>query len=256
MPSPFPGMDPYLESWIWGDFHRTMITALRAQLNAKMPRRYVANTELYVWRVDPTEQERLVIDGPDVHVADQKPSANFGTATASLPAPITTVFSGIERKQHYVRIVDAAQRRIVTVVELLSPSNKSTHERGDAYRFKRNEYMANGVNFIEIDFLRAGLRPALGDPAPPISDYYVLVSRSENFPKLDIWPISIRDALPRIPVPLDAGEPEVILDLRSAFDRVYEEARYGEQLDYTAPPILALREPDASWARDLLASRL
>jgi hypothetical protein len=101
MPSPFPGMDPYLESWIWGDFHRTMITALRAQLNAKVPRRYVANTELYVWREDPTEQERLILGGPDVHVADQKPSEKSGTAVASARAPITTVLPGVERKQRY-----------------------------------------------------------------------------------------------------------------------------------------------------------
>jgi hypothetical protein len=256
MPSPFPGMDPYLESWVWGDFHRTMITALRAQLNTKVPRRYVANTELYVWREDPTEHERLILGGPDVHRADQKPSTKPETAGASLLPPITTVYSGVERKQHYVRIVDAAQRRIVTVLELLSPSNKSAHERGDAYRFKRDEYMASGVNFIEIDLLRAGLRPPLGDPPPPINDYYVLVSRSEDGPRLGIWPISLRDALPLIPVPLDAGEADVQLDLRAALDRVYDEARYGEQLDYSSPPALALREPDASWARELLAARL
>jgi hypothetical protein len=142
------------------------------------------------------------------------------------------------------------------VLELLSPSNKTAHDRGEAYRFKRDEYMVSEVNFVEIDLLRKGVRPPLGDPTPPISDYYVLVSRSEDRPKLGIWPISIRDVLPPIPIPLDAGEPEVLLDLRAALDRVYEEARYGEQLDYTVPPALALREPDASWARDLLASRV
>ena len=256
MSSPFPGMDPYLESWIWGDFHSSMIGALRAQLNAKVPRRYVANTELYVWREDPAVQERLVLGGPDVHLADQKPSEKPGAAVAVARAPITTVLPSVERKQRYLHIVDAAQRRIVTVLELLSPSNKTAHDRGEAYRFKRDEYLVSEINFVEIDLLRKGVRPPLGDPPPPLSDYYVLVSRSEDRPKLGIWPISIRDKLPLIPVPLDAGEPEVLLDLRAAIDRVYEEARYGEQLVYAAPPALPLREPDGSWARDLLASRV
>ncbi len=181
--------------------------------------------------------------------------AGAATALAVVPAPITTTLPGVERKQRYLRIVDAAERRIVTVVEILSPSNKTAHEKGEAYRFKREEYIATGVNLLEIDLLRSGVRPPLGDPAPPISDYYVLVSRAAEQPLLRIWPISVRDPLPPIPVPLDPGEPEPPLDLRAAMDRVYEEYRYGEQFDYSKPPAPPLREPDASWARDLLASR-
>ena len=194
--------------------------------------------------------------GPDVYVADQRPTAGIATAAAVAQAPITTTLPGVERKQRYLRIVDGVERRIVTVVEVLSPSNKTTGAKGDAYRFKREEYLASGINLVEIDLLRSGIRPPLGDPAPPVSDYYLLVSRAAERPKLGIWPISVRDPLPPVPVPLDAGEPEPPLDVRASVDRVYEEGRYGEQLDYTKPPTPALREPDASWARDLLASRL
>src|SRR5437879_1143854 len=142
MPSPFPGMDPYLESWIWSDFHATMITALRAQLNAMLPKRYVAATELYIWLEDPPERE--ILGGPDFHLAEQLPATGPGSAVATVPAPVTTVLPGVERKQRYLRIVDAGQRRIVTVVELLSPSNKTAHDQGEAYRFKRGEYIASG----------------------------------------------------------------------------------------------------------------
>jgi len=72
---------------------------------------------------------------------------------------------------------------------------------------------------------------------------------------LGIWPFSVRERFPVVPVPLDPGEPEVLLDLKVAFDRVYEEARYEEQLNYLKPPNPPLREPDATWARELLATR-
>lgn len=257
MPSPFPGMDPYLESWIWADFHSTLMAALRAQLNAKLPARYIANTELFVWREEsPPEPQRRVLAGPDVYVADQRPAAGAATAVAVAQAPVTTTLPGVERKQRYVRIVDSIERRIVTVVEVLSPSNKTAGVQGDAYRYKREEYIASGINLVEIDLLRSGIRPPLGDPSPPVGDYYILVSRAAERPNMGIWPVSVRDSLPPIPVPLDPDVPEPLVDVRAAMDRVYDEGRYTEQLDYTKPPTPALREPDASWARDLLASRL
>ena len=256
MPSPFPGMDPYLESWIWGDFHANVITAIGAQLNAKLPRRYIANTELFVWREEaPPEPRRGVLAGPDVYVADQRPAAGGASAAAVVQSPVTTTLPGVERKQRYLRIVDGIARRIVTVVEVLSPSNKTTGDKGDAYRFKREEYFAAGINLVEIDLLRSGVRPPLGDPAPPVGDYYLLVSRAAEQPLLRIWPVSVREPLTSVPVPLDPGVPEPLLDVRAAMDRVYDEHRYAEQLDYTRPPAPPLREPDASWARELLASR-
>jgi hypothetical protein len=162
------------------------------------------------------------------------------------------VLPGVERKQRYLRVVDSLERRIVTVLELLSPSNKTANESGEAYRYKRSEYIGSGVNLVEIDLLRSGFRPPLGDPAPPVSDYYVLVSRASERPRVGIWPISVRDPLPQVPLPLDPGEPEVMLDLRAALDRVYDEGRYGQQLVYAQPPTPPLREPDATWARELL----
>ncbi len=256
MPSPFPGMDPYLESWIWASFHSSMISALHAQLNAKLPRRYIANTELFVWREELPERERRVMVGPDILVSDQRPAAGTATTGAVVQAPITTTLPGVERKQRYVRVVDTVARRVVAVVEILSPSNKTAGDKGEAYRFKREEYIAAGVNLVEIDLLRSGVRPPLGDPAPPISDYYVLVSRAAEQPLLRIWPISVLDPLPPLPVPLDPDVSEPLLDLRASLDRVYDEGRYGEQLDYSQPPTPPLREPDASWARNLLAARL
>ena len=252
MPSPFPGMDPYIESWIWGDFHTSLVPVIRDQLNPHLPKRFVASIELYVWRVDDTE--RLLIGGPDVFVADRDPSlAAGGVATAT--APVNTILPGVVRKQRYIKIIDSQQRRIVTVIELLSPSNKTAGDDGRAYRLKREEYLSSGISLVEIDLLRSGQRPPLGDPAPPIADYYILVHRGWEPNRLGIWPVSVRDPFPKVPIPLDPAVPDSVLDLRPCIDHVYDFGRYAEQLDYTKPPTPPLREPDATWARELLAQR-
>jgi len=258
MPSPFPGMDPYIEGWIWGDFHLSFITALRAQLNAKLPNRYIANTELYIWREDPSDKDRLSISGPDAFVADRFDSDRTAASSpvATLTPPVMTVHRRMETKHRYLRIVDSEERRVVTVIEVLSPASKNSGSTGQAYRVKREEYIASGLNLFEIDFLRAGIRPPLGDPSPPVADFYVLVNRASDRPRLGIWPISVRDKLPPVPVPIDEGVPDLTLELRPAFDRVYDEGRYADQLNYSVAPQFPLREPDATWARELLANRI
>ncbi len=141
----------------------------------------------------------------------------------------------------------------MTVIEILSPGNKTAGDEGNMYRLKREEYLANNISFVEIDLLRYGFRPPLGDPIPPISDYYVMVHRGWEKDRLGIWPLSIRDTLPPIPVPLDPDVADVVLDLRVCIDQVYDGGRYAEQLDYSKPPARPLREPDATWAHELLS---
>ena len=184
MPTPFPGMDPYIESWIWGSFHSNLITAIYDRLNPRLPKRFIASTELFVWRVD--NSERLLVGGPDVFVSDRDPVPGSG-GVATLAAPINTVLPGVVRKQRYVKIIDSEERRVVAVIEILSPSNKTGGEDGQMYRLKREEYLASGISLVEIDLLRAGQRPPLGDPAPPISDYYVLVHRGWERSRIGIW---------------------------------------------------------------------
>ena len=253
MPSPFPGMDPYIESWIWGDFRGSLCQAIRDRLNARLPKRYIASTLLYVWRVD--NAERLLIGGPDVFLSDRDPTSTGGSV-ATIAAPIYTTLPGIERKQRYIKIVDSEERRVVTVIEILSPSNKSSSDDGQAYRLKREEYIADGISLVEIDLLRSGQRPPLGDPAPPISDYYILVHRGWEKNRMGIWPVSVREQLPRVPIPLDPDVPDATLELHACVGQVYDSGRYSEQLDYSKSPKPPLREPDATWARELLTNRI
>lgn len=260
MPSPFPGMDPYIEDpYFWSDFHGNFMGAIRAALNAVLPSRYIASTERHVWVRQVDTQKVRSLGDPDVQVADKGRSTQRGTAVATAPAPPALapvlILLPLARQQgsRFVRIVDRRYRRIVTAVEVLSPSNKVAGEDGDVYRHKRNEYLGSRVNLVEIDFLRTGQRPALGAPPPKPSDYYVLVSRATAFPEVAFWPLSVRDPLPPLAIPLDPDVSDVALDLRACLDRAYEEGRYATDIDYSQPPIPPLNEGDAAWARELLA---
>jgi len=150
VPSPFPGMDPYIESWIYPSFHAGLITAIYDRLNPRLPKRFIASMELFVWRVDNTE--RLLIGAPDIFVADREPTPSGG-GLATIVAPVNTILPGIIRKQRYIKIVDSEERRIVTVIEVLSPSNKTGSEDGQAYRLKREESLTPGrleSNFLSV----------------------------------------------------------------------------------------------------------
>lgn len=255
MPSPFPGMDPYLEEPSLGpDFHLGMIAAMRAALNAQLPPRYAAYADRYVWLHEPDADTRLRHGKPDVYVTDRAETMAEGNPVGTLAAPAVVTLPAVRREgNRYLRIIDRQSRRVVTVIELLSPSNKEPGEDREAYLAKRNEYLATGTNLVEMDLLRQGIRLPMGEPGPPPADYYVLVSPAAAFPQAGVWPFAVRDPLPAVPIPLDAGETPLLLALKPCFDRAYEEAPYQRELDYNAPPQPPLPEPDAAWARELLA---
>lgn len=254
MPSPFPGMDPYIEGWIWPSFHAGLIVQLHDQLNPRLPKKYIATIENFVRRIDLTSDDRALME-PDLYVADRLPNPS-AAGVATLTAPHMSVLPGTVYKQRYLKIVDHRARRIVTIIELLSPSNKSTGDDGVAYRHKREEYIGSSINLVEIDLLRRGQRPPLGEPAPPPSDYLISVQRGEHRGRFGNWPFSVREALPPVPVPLDPNVEDLILDLKSCVDHVYDAGRFEDQLEYDRPPEHPLKEPDAAWAKELLAAKL
>jgi hypothetical protein len=256
MPSPFPGMNPYLEHpEDWPDFHGAFLFALRAAINAVLPDRYVALVDRHVWLHDPDSEERLLLGIPDVTTVNEG-GANEGTTAAVLEvAPITVTLPAVPHKGNlYIRLIDRAERKVVTVVELLSPSNKRAGRDRQAYLAKRDEYLASGTNLVEIDFLRAGQRMPLGEPPLAETDYYLFVSRAASYPKAGLWPFSVRDPMPPLLVPLLPGDVTPKIELKPCIDRAYDEGRYDKELDYLQSPVPPLREPDATWARELLAN--
>ena len=98
-----------------------------------------------------------------------------------------------------VEVLETGTLELVTAIEILSPVNKQAgRESHDEYLRKRRELLRSSVHLIEIDLLRQGRRPPLGRPAPA-APYYVVLSRGDRRPYVDVWPIQLCDKLPRFP---------------------------------------------------------
>jgi uncharacterized protein DUF4058 len=257
MPSPFPGMDPYLEEPdIWPEFRGSLLMCIRTELNRSLPKPYVARWDRYVWVDDPEAESLGPLGQPDTFVTDTSQVNREKTAgVATLAAPATTLLPAVDPKgKPFLKIIDAKDRRVVTVVEMLSPANKTVGKDGEAYLTKRHEYLRSHTNLVEIDLLRRGRRPPVERPLPP-ADYYIIVCRGVDFPQAGLWPLSVRDRLPTIPIPLDPGVEPVRLELEPCVQRVYDEARFDEDVNYDEPPTVPLAESDATWAKELIRSR-
>ena len=261
MPSPFPGMDPYLESPShWGSFHQWLTTAIAAHLNRSLPSGYVAELDQYVWLANEPGGERDLLGRPDAFVTPRpdRPEAEEGGVAVAVevvaePTLQTTLPKFKKRKQGFVKITTADGAEVLAVVELLSPSNKSTDRA--AYLAKRNEYLAAGVNLLEIDLLRAGDRLPVGKPQPPATDYYIVLCRADSPGRASVWAFGVREPVPVVPLPFKAGVAPAVLDLRACLDRAYDDGRYRDKLRYARPTDPPLRKDDAEWAgRSVLAS--
>jgi hypothetical protein len=257
MASPFPGMDPYLEGEMWQEFHTTFATTIRAQLKPQLTPKYVAlMAKRYVLEYPVLDivatSSRSVY--PDIHVVKRSSSqAALAAVPGQATAPTLELPSYLEVPQLSVEVREVADRRLVTVIEVLSPANK-VGEGVREYQERRTALLRSYVHLVEIDFLRGGARIPLHG-APPPAPYYVYLSRSERRPYTQIWPIQLRDRLPTVPVPLDAPDPDALLDLQAAIEACYALVEYETLLLYDDPvPGPALPPEDAAWVASRLAA--
>jgi hypothetical protein len=249
MPSPFPGMNPYLEqNDTWEDFHQEFLSRARAHLAARVEPDYFVKVEVRLYIHELSAEQRRYFGRADSAVTAKHEHAQTA-AVADLGAPVTLTMPAVETvRESWLEIRDRRDRRVVTVIELLSPANKERAEHREAYLAKRNVILASPTHLVEIDLRRGGERPAL--PQLPPCDYYVLISRDESRPEMGFWPISLRERLPTVPVPL-GGPHSVDLDLQAVLDEAYDAAHYGNYIyaDQPPPPLSA---DEAAWARPFL----
>jgi len=263
MPSPFPGMDPYLESPLhWRDVHHRLAAEISRRLSPRLSPRYVARLETRLVALSPDEEEISVLV-PDVEVTQTQlrelaiATYEVDTDVADAIPPPPLVLRAITPEQIElitVEIRDAAQGRLVTAIEILSPVNKRPGQGLEEYRAKREMVLSAHAHLLEIDLLRKGTRPPrlIGLPQ---SDYLIFLTRAERRNVTETWPVGVRDPLPVVPVPLLPGDDDVPLDLGHALRTIYDEARYDLSIDYGEVPVPPLPENDAAWARELLEQR-
>jgi hypothetical protein len=264
MPSPFPGMDPFIEACnLWRDFHSSLIREIQRALGALLPPNYVARVgqRSYIALVEPAEEAERHFE-PDVSFTGlrrqrksrQKASAPPSALAIADEKPVTLrAFIEEEFTERFIDIFELEpQRRLVTSIEVLSPSNKKRRSVGRRkYLRKRQALLLGRADLVEIDLLRGGERMPMLDPLPA-SPYYGLVARKETAPACRVWSASFDRPLPTIPVPLSDPDPDVRLALQPLVDGIYASNRYAVDIDYTRPLTPPLTAEQAAWLRRLL----
>ena len=269
MPSPFLGMDPFLEDpEIWPSFHHRLADEIADQLSPQLGPRYYVDVEVR------TTFQEIEIGGaprrrqgrtirPDVSVMEPfsaviETTVRAASAAAIVSAPVLRMApEADETSTRVVRVYESESGQLVTSLELLSPFNKRSGEGLEQYRIKRGNLLRAEVHLIEIDLLRGGIHPASEVNYPPLeADYFLFVNRAGARRISEIWPVALNERLPVIPVPLLEPDPDVPLDVNGAIHAVYHRARYEWRIKYQRPvPPPELRPAMVEWVRGVLAGR-
>ncbi len=255
MPSPFPGMNPYLEApQGWPGVHHWLITELARVLGRSLPAHYYVAVEERVYEV--SDAGSTLIGIPDQAIARQTTATRLSItptgATATLSQPTTVILPMlISCKEGYLEVRKAATHQVVTVIEVLSPTNKQGEGR-IKYEAKRQQVLASQSHLVEIDLLRQGQAMAFSSRATP-TDYRILVSRSQQRPQADLYGFQLQDEIPTFALPLQGDDAELAIDLKELLDNLYDFGRYALQVNYSqAPPAPTLSSEDAAWCDRLL----
>lgn len=173
----------------------------------------------------------------------------------SLDEPWIVQVSPLELAETYLEIRHPSGHQVLTVIELLSPTNKRPGAGREQYLRKQAEVLASRASLVEVDLLRAG-EPTVACPVErlPVAPYRVVVTRGWDRERREVYPAQLRDRLPRFAVPLREDLDDVALDLPALLAQAYENAGYADRLDYETDPIPPLAPEELAWARGRVAA--
>lgn len=252
MQSPFPGMDPYLEDpAFWPDFHIEFTVALRDTLRRGLPPHYEARLNEQINLVDVSEaSHKLIKPGVAVLRAGHETAPSFAMQPSPVPMTVPLLIEEEEYREVWIEIRYRPEHSLVTVLEVVSPTNKSHFERAQ-YLAKRRAILRQNVHFVEIDLLVGGQRMSPPTDVPP-SDYLVMVARGDKRSKCEVYPTSVRQSLPTVAVPLKPPDADVLVNLQEAFCTSFEHGAYGSSIDYSRPPTVPFAQAELDWIRHIL----
>jgi hypothetical protein len=214
-------MDPYLEDEkIWPAFHHQLVSCLYQILLPGLIDRYRARV------------------GQRHYVTEQ------------------ALFTSVIREEHVEEFIEIRQRsdgKLVTLVDLVSPTNKTTGAGREAYLKKRNECKSGGTSLVEIDLVLQG-QPMLdySREGLPDWDYAVTVTRSTQPERYEIYTATLQKRLPRFRLPLAADDRDTVLDLHAAFTRCYDQGNFAAKINYQRDPATRVTDETRKWLGDLL----
>lgn len=258
MPSPFPGMNPYLENPVlWSGLHKRLIVGIANFLSPQLRPKYIVNIAERVYQT--SQEDSLLVDISDVagessQMATSPEPMNIAVDTLTVK-PVTVKVPVPETvRESYLQVREVATREVVTVIEVLSPKNKCAGEGRRAYEKKRLRVLGSFTNLVEIDLLRDG-KAMLVFGNNIQSDYRILVSRGEYRPKADLYTFNLPDVIPEFPLPLREEDVEPIVNLQTLLTELYERASYDLVIDYSIEPVPPLPSADAAWADKFLREK-
>ncbi|MEM9161545.1 MAG: DUF4058 family protein [Cyanobacteria bacterium P01_F01_bin.4] len=261
MPSPFPGMDPFIEQPnYWSSFHSRLIVAIANAIEADLSDQYYVEVEVRSYLNE--GDENLLVGIPDAVVfsaqeplTDVSPLSAPGVGAAVLPKPQRVNIPMPEMvNERYLEVREVGSDRVVTVIEVLSPKNKRAGRGRTVYEEKRLKVLSSLTHLVEIDLLRADQpMPVVGRSADAL--YSILVSRCDQRPAADLYAFGLREPIPSFLLPLKTGEQDLLVPLQAVFTEVYEQARYRSRIDYhqtLVGPVLGAE--DQAWLASFWAN--
>jgi hypothetical protein len=152
--------------------------------------------------------------------------------------------------------------RLITTIEILSPSNKTPGEHGrELYLRKQKEILDSKVHLVEIDLLRAGIhstavpRERVIEGSGPF-DYHICIHRFDHFEDYLVYPVRVEERLPEIAIPLSPQDSPVLVDLQAIFERAYDIGAYRRRILYhQGSPVPPLSAEQTEWTTRLLREK-
>ncbi len=253
MNSPFPGMNPYLENPVlWSELHHRLISAIADEIEPNIPPQYRVGIEQRTYLSD--DSDSVLVGIPDVTIFSKQslPKPHSTTTQTSTSEGITVTMPMPENvTESYLEIREVGTGFVITTIEILSPKNKRAGEGKKAYELKRRQVLASLSHLIEIDLLRGGKPMSILEEVP-ITDYRIVVSKSQVRPQATLYGFNVQDKIPTFTLPLQPGDTEPILDLQSLLNKIYTRARFYLSIDYNQEPVPQLKGDDAIWLDTLL----
>lgn len=246
-------MDPYLEnSRLWADVHLELISGIRALLNPQLLPKYYVRVEERIYVADESDPARTVVI-PDLRVAKGYGERSKSVSGLQVAEAVEVTLLDAEIHEPRLEIIDADGRQVVTVIEILSPTNKMSGSAGrKSYLDKRNEVMESSTHLVEVDLLRDG-KGFVARERFPNADYFVFLSRTGSERRRNfVWPIDLTQKLPVVEIPLRERDEDAHLDLQACIEQVYDRGAYHMAIDYKDQPVPALTEQREAWADEIL----
>ncbi len=259
MSNPFPGMNPYLEHpELWPEIHSRLIVAIADVLVPHLVPKYRVNIERRIYQVN--ADDSLLVGIPDVVVQQrlrtQTNQTNSNVAIAAPPVTPRRVRMPIplEFRESYLEVRDIATKQVVTVIEVISPTNKRAGQGREMYEEKRQQILGSRTHLVEIDLLRAG-KPMPVLDCDITANYRILIGRGDERPMADLYLFNLADVIPSFPIPLRRGDVEPLLDLQTLINDVYDRGAYDYVIDYNSETVPQLSESEAVWVDNLLRGK-